>query len=178
MLKPIQGYENEYQVSDTGEVWSIRRNKCLKQATDKYGYRYVVLSVSGERKTLKTHRLVASAFIENPLDKPTVNHLNGNRSDNRVTNLEWATQKEQLRDPLTYRNIMLLSKTTDYYAMGSRCNFMRKHTAVYRGDVLVGIYPSLKEAATQTGANYSKASECANGHRKSTGGLRFEFQSM
>ena len=178
MWKPIQGYEDEYLISDRGEVWSVRNNKCLKQNTDKHGYRYVVFSVNSNRKTIKVHRLVASAFIENPLNKPTVNHLNGNRSDNRVTNLEWATHTEQLRDPLTYQNIIRLSKTTDYYAMGSICNFMRKQTAVYRGNVLVGIYPSLKDAATQNGANYSKASECANGHRKSTGGLRFEFQSM
>ena len=177
MWKPIPGYENEYLVSDEGEVWSIRRNKALKPNTDRYGYLYVVLSVCGKRKTLKIHRLVASAYIDNPLNKPTVNHLNGNRSDNRVSNLEWATPKEQVNDPLTYEKIVQSSKNTDYYAMGSICNFMRKQTAVYCGDVLIGIYPSLKEAAEQNGTNYPKASECANGHRKSVGGLKFEFYS-
>jgi hypothetical protein len=173
--KTIPGYEGYYLVSENGDVWSIRRGKKLRPTKDKHGYLYFVLSVNGNRKTMKAHRLVALAFIENPLNKPTINHLNGIRSDNRVSNLEWATQKEQANDPLTYANTVRLSKSTDYYAMGSKCNFMRKRTAVYRGEVLIGIYPSLKEAAAKNHANYSKASECANGSRKKTGGLRFEF---
>ena len=173
--KPITGYEDYYLISENGDVWSIRHNKKLRPTTDRYGYLYFVLSVNGTRKTMKAHRLVASAFIENPLSKPTVNHLNGIRTDNNVSNLEWATQKEQANDPLTYANTIRISKNTDYYAMGSKCNFMRKQTAVYRGNSLIGIYSSLKEAATKNNVNYSKASECANGFRKKIGGLRFEF---
>ena len=173
--KPILGYEDHYLVSENGDVWSVRRSKNLKPSTDKHGYLYFVFSVDGVRKTMKAHRLVALAFIENPLNKPTINHLNGIRSDNRVSNLEWATPKEQANDPLTYANTIRLSKSTDYYAMGSKCNFMRKRTAVYRNELLIGIYPSLKEAATKNHVNYSKASECANGFRKKTGGLKFEF---
>lgn len=100
----------EVGVSDTGDIYtfdhnSIRENgrvdnrkgKKLKSAYDRYGYKRVVLSSKGERHTYLVHRLVAKAYIPNPENKPTVNHINGKKDDNRVANLEWATQSEQRR---------------------------------------------------------------------------------
>lgn len=173
--KPVVGYESYYLVSENGDVWSIRRNKTLRPNTDKYGYLYFVLSVGGVRKTIKAHRLVAITFLENPQNKPTVNHKNGVRSDNCVTNLEWATVSEQLSDERTHKNILAVVKRTDYRKMGEMRNFGRKQTAVYKGDILLGVYPSLKEAVAQNGGSYSKASECTRGKRKTTGGLKFCF---
>lgn len=174
--KPVPGYEGYYLVSNNGEVWSIRRMQKLRSATDKYGYSYFVLCVGGARRTVKAHRLVALAFIDNPQSKPTVHHKNGIRNDNRVDNLEWATNREQLRDERTYQNLLMLANETDFRAMGAKRDFGRKRTAVYRGDKLLGTYPSLKEAVAQNGGNYTKASECAKGKRKTTGGLKFCFE--
>jgi len=173
--KPIQGYENEYMVSNRGDVWSVRRHRALKPNKDKYGYLYFVFSVDSVRRTVKAHRLVATAFIENTFNKPTVNHKNGIRHDNRVDNLEWATVKEQANDERTYKNMLAVSAKTDYRAMGQKRDFGRRRTAVYRGKTLVGIYESLMTAAKENGINYSKASECANGHRKNTGGMKVCF---
>jgi hypothetical protein len=82
--------EGLYEVSSTGLV---RRGSgtCLKTRLDRYGYQIVTLWVNGKALTRKVHRLVAIAFIENPLGLPTVNHLNGIKTDNNVSNLEWAT---------------------------------------------------------------------------------------
>lgn len=110
--RPIQGHKT-YFVNQIGEVYSKRSNKKLKPSKDKYGYLYYVISENYEKTTMKVHRIVAQAFIENPLNKPTVNHKNGNRSDNRVENLEWATHREQLTDVRTYQNIM--AKATKEY---------------------------------------------------------------
>ena len=145
--KAIPGYEEHYLVSENGEVWSVRRKRKLKPTTDKYGYLYFVLSVGGVRRTAKAHRLVAMAFIENPTNKPTVNHKNGVRTDNRAANLEWATPKEQIADAKSRDALPGVWSKTDYHAMGEKRNFGRKKTAVYLDGQLLGVYGSLKEAA-------------------------------
>lgn len=170
-MQPLFG--GLYFISDDGKLYSIRSGKFLKPAHDRYGYLYYVISINGKRMTLKAHRLVAKAFIPNPENKPTVNHRNGIRHDNRIANLEWATEKEQAHDPLTRANFLQVVADTDYRAMGAVRNFGRKKTAVYKDGELLGIYDSLKMAANAHHTNCAKASECANGNRKMTGGVQF-----
>jgi hypothetical protein len=95
--KDIKGYENLYQVSNFGNVKSLRNNITLKPNVKKNGYYRVSLSKNGKVKESNIHYLVASTFIENPESKPTVNHKDLNKLNNCVTNLEWATMKEQIR---------------------------------------------------------------------------------
>jgi hypothetical protein len=166
VFKPISGFEGFYSIGNAGSVRSERTGRLLKPATDKYGYLYYVLSVNSRRKTVKAHRLVASAFITNPENKPTVNHKNGIRYDNRVENLEWATHKEQTNDPLTRKNLSAAHDRTDYQAMGAIRNFGRREVTVTWEDGRSETYPSLLSAAQATGTNYSKLSEILNGRRK------------
>lgn len=90
-----------------------RKGRILKPSIDKYGYEKVTLTSGKVRKTFFVHRLVASAFLPNSSNKPTVNHINGNKRDNSVSNLEWATQAEQkahsIRTGLCIENIQALS---------------------------------------------------------------------
>lgn len=107
--KSIKGYEGLYMVSNLGRVKSlcgfngheyVKREKILnpyKQKAGKNYYRSVVkLSKDGSRKDFKVHRLVADAFIPNPELKSNINHIDGNPLNNRVDNLEWCTQKENI----------------------------------------------------------------------------------
>ena len=168
-------FDGLYKITEDGRLYSERSKKYLIPNTDKYGYLYFVVSINGERKTLKSHRLVAESFIPNPDSKPTVNHKNGIRTDNRIENLEWATTKEQSADAAKRQALPRLWANTDYRALGAKRNFGRRKTAVFIGDKMIGIYNSLMEAAKSNHANYAKASECANGKRKTTGGKRFCF---
>lgn len=84
MVRDVVGYEGYYKVSDDGKVWSCRREKYLKPKKSKAGYYRVSFSVHGSYKTFSIHRLVALAFIPNPLGKPTVNHKNEIKTDNRI----------------------------------------------------------------------------------------------
>lgn len=166
-------FDGFYSITDNGNLYSIRNRKYIKPRMDRYGYLYYVISINNVRKTVKAHRLVAMAYIPNPLNKPTVNHKNGIRHDNRIDNPEWATSKEQSADPLTTIKRKKVVAVTDYYAMGALRNFGRKKTAVYKGKVLSGVYESLKDAVKNYPAAIGRASLCANGKIKSAGGVRF-----
>ena len=92
--KDISGFEGIYQVSNRGNV---RRNGRIKsQAIDHGGYCTVSLSVQSKQRTMSVHRIVATAFIPNPDGKRTVNHKDGNKLNNSVENLEWATHSENI----------------------------------------------------------------------------------
>ena len=95
---PVQGFEGLYEVSDQGRVRSLKRattsGKILKPMTLWNGYQKVCLCKGNKKATKVVHRLVAIAFIDNPDNKPEVNHKNGVRDDNRAANLEWVTRSE------------------------------------------------------------------------------------
>ena len=170
-------FPDYYSVSEYGDVRSERNGKILKPATDKCGYHYYVLCVNGDRRTVKAHRLVAMAFIPNPYNKPTVNHINGVRTDNRVNNLEWATHKEQSNDPLTYSHKLADSKKRDYRAMGALRNFGRNPIKVWNifGEepIYVGEFPSQKAASEFTNVSPCQMSQCVSGQKGSCKGYVF-----
>jgi len=98
--KQIKGYEGRYLVSNYGRIksmpnksWSTER--ILKPVNQTYSF--IDLCKDGKVKKLTIHRIVANAFIDNPLNKPDVNHINGNKHDNRLENLEWVTKSENQR---------------------------------------------------------------------------------
>ncbi len=94
----IQGHPN-YLIYPDGRVYSKKRwrsKECwMKACKDIDGYKYVVLTTDGKQYNMKIHRLIAIHYIPNPDNKPTVDHINRIRDDNRIDNLRWATIKEQ-----------------------------------------------------------------------------------
>ncbi|RXU84513.1 hypothetical protein CYQ77_12745 [Enterococcus faecium] len=92
--RPIKGYEGLYEISNLGKIKSNFRQGSttdfLKISNNGNGYMMVRLCKNGKAKKYYLHRLLAQTFIDNPEDKPQVNHINENRSDNRLENLETA----------------------------------------------------------------------------------------
>lgn len=99
MRKDVVGYEGLYQIDTDGNVWSIGYGKelILKQALQNNRYFVVTLCKQKKHKSHTIHRLIAEAFIPNPENKPQVNHINGDKKDNRIENLEWVTASENIR---------------------------------------------------------------------------------
>ena len=107
--KDIEGYENLYQVSSEGRIKNLNyfktgKEKILKGGKYGSGYLKVKLFKDGKGKNYAIHRLVAQAFIENPDNKPQIDHINTDKTDNRVENLRWVTNKENMNNPITRQN--------------------------------------------------------------------------
>jgi hypothetical protein len=95
-MEKIKYFEN-YLISKDGDIYSNYTNKKLKCSSDKNGYLKIRLVNKSGRKTMFLHRLLAIQFIPNPLNKPFINHIDGNKYNNRLYNLEWCTHKENMK---------------------------------------------------------------------------------
>ena len=107
--KEIKGYEGLYEVSSEGRVKSTGKKKGIMRPGTSKGYLKVGLTKDGIRSMFRVHRLVAEAFIPNPDNKPEVDHINGDRKDNRVENLRWMTHKENNNNPVTLERRSVVS---------------------------------------------------------------------
>jgi len=97
--KLVTGYEGLYEVSNLGRVKSVKfkKHRLKTLYKNKKGYLYTYLYKNGVREYWRVHRLVATVFIPNPENKPTVNHIDEDKLNNKVSNLEWATYSEQMQ---------------------------------------------------------------------------------
>ena len=172
--RDIEGFEGLYQVSDQGRVKSLERKvkhwcggeriqkeRILKPGTDKGGYLIVNLCAGGKRKTLKVHRLVCGAFHENPENKPQVNHLNEDKTDNRAYNLEWATAKQNLNHGTHNDRV-------------AKANSKPVAQCTKEGE-LVKTWSSLTEIGKQTGFSIGNISQVANGKYKQAYGCIWKY---
>ena len=179
--KDIEGYEGLYQVSNKGRVKSLERmcetskdkskaqrnvkSKIMVQTLSKKNYPRVGLSKEGKYMVIVVHRLVAKAFVENPMNKKTVDHINTVRTDNRVENLRWLTQEEQFTKNAISKERMdnvrreNQKKVTEFHKKKVRC--------VTTGEE----FNSIKEASMKYNITDTNISRCCKGKYKHCGKL-------
>lgn len=159
--KSVVGFEEHYLVSDSGQIWSLRRHKALKPKIDRYGYEVVGLSANGKLHHRTIHRLVARAFIPNPNNLPTVNHINEDKTDNRVSNLEWASIADN--DNHGTRNERMAN---------TKCRLPVEQ--IFPDGTMVR-YKGVKDAYRKTGVNRCSIALCCKNIRKTAGGYKWRY---
>nr|DAU88802.1 MAG TPA: homing endonuclease [Caudoviricetes sp.] len=180
--KDIIGYEDYYQVSNKGNIRSkdrwyngdylknkpiiFRKGVDIKPIPNKYGYLTVCLKKHSKGKTIPVHKLVATAFIEKTISKTCIDHINGDRTDNRVENLRWVTIKENQNNPITKRRLSECKIGTKHHFYGKKLS--KEHSKkignsnrngkcsipiiqLELNGNFVNEYPSTNEAERQTG---------------------------
>lgn len=162
-----------YQVSNFARVRSNLSGEWVVLSTYKMnkGYLAVTLSINGKKKPHLVHRLVAEAFIPNPENKPQVNHKNGIRTDDCVSNLEWVSNEENQRHSWKY----LGRKNPHEGKFGSDSTFYKVVLQIKDGKI-IGRFNGAREAMRATGVNYKYISSCCHGKIKQTGGFSWVFE--
>lgn len=150
-----------YQVSNFGNIKNIKKNVLMSTYLKKNGYTVVKLSKEGKAFECKIHRLVATAFIDNPNNLPFVNHKDEIKSNNCFDNLEWC-------DSIYNNNYGTRSKR--------QSEKMKVSVKQYSlNNVFIQEYPSVKEAGENTNNNPDNISNCLSGRTKTSGGYIWQY---
>lgn len=176
--KDVVGYEGSYMVSSVGRIKSIDRitnnplqdncilkGRIMKQGANIHGYPNSCFCKNNIKKTKSIHRMVAQAFIPNPENKPQVNHIDGNKKNNRVNNLEWNTSSENL----LHAHRTGLKKNSDKQRQSARDTFSKKVINIVTGE----IFDSVKIAAEANGIKKKTLSCYFTGQNPNKTNLRY-----
>ena len=169
--KAIEGYEGLYEVSDMGNVKSLRKGRNLKPCNNGNGYMVINLRLNGKSKTTFVHRLVCGAFHGKHVEGLFVNHKNGVRDDNRVSNLEWVTQQENNAD-MVKRGTHQYDKAMFKFYWQKRERYVE---CLDRDGNPLAVFNSIKKASDSLGICYASIHKACNGARKKAGGFGWRY---
>ena len=155
-LFDIDGYEN-YKITKDGKVWS-KRSKIFLKLTLCNGYYFIHLRSNGKGKHISINRLVAQTFIPNPDNKPYVNHINCDKTDNRVENLEWVTQKENCK------------------AHDKQISHPRRVIQMDLDGNVIATFNSITEAGESIGKTRHAVNKVCIGKNKTAGGFKWKYE--
>lgn len=162
-----------YSVSNLGNVINNKTNRNMK-LNNKGGYYNISLKNNNCRKSLKVHRLVALAFIENPENKKTVNHKNKNKLDNTVKNLEWATMEDQSK----HKSIELIYKSNKNKLINRLDKITGEILQNYNSIEDAGIWAFENKLTSNSHNGRNAIGNCINGLSNSAYGFRWEFDKI
>ena len=176
LWKDIEGYEGLYQVSNTGKVRSLRyRNrdeiKELSLKPHSRGYLQIELHKDGMRKTFTVHRLVAKAFVEGYQEGKEVNHIDENKRNNTVDNLEWVSPSQNVLHSISHREVV---KTRNYPKFHARTDKQEVFQITLDGKI-VKRWKSSVEVKEKLGYSDWSIKQCCRHKRKTAYGYKWQY---
>lgn len=180
--KDIKGYESHYQVSNLGRIKSlyfknkygvIHREKILKTGFNKKYY-HVILSNEGETKMFYVHRLVAEAFIPNPENKPQINHIDGNKTNNNVNNLEWCTPSHNVKEAYKI-GLIKIKKGSDNYHFNKPSKRRKKVGQYDKNNNLIRIWDCAGLVEKELNISANNIRECCRNNRLKAGNYIWKY---
>lgn len=179
----VKGYEGIFKISNTGKLIRVKssvnmpNNNILKGEVTKFGYRQYHMKVKGVSRKLKAHRLVAEAFIPNPDNLPQVNHIDGDKLNNNVKNLEWCDQTHNNRHALAtgLREIDMQQVRNMHKTMARKQQ--RKVNQLDLDGNFIKQFDSINEAATYFWGHSSNIRRVCKGKGKTAFGYKWEYAS-
>lgn len=176
----IKGFEGLYQVSNMGNVKSIKKNeRIMKLQVNHKGYYCVNLHKNSIAYPRLVHRLVAEAFIPNTLNLPQVNHKDTNKKNNNIENLEWISNADNMRHAFANGCFVTTEKQREHARNNLKLIAERKKKGVEmytKEGVFLNAFNSLREAEKCTGVHNSKISMVCKGKRKRAGNYIWKYR--
>jgi hypothetical protein len=173
IFKPIKGFEGLYSISNLGRVKSHERKtyhplykeqlikeRILKLFPDRQDYLKVSLCKNGKLKTYLLHRFIAEAFIPNPENKPCINHIDGCKTNNKISNLEWCTVSEN-----NYHS----------YKLNLKKPLNKPVNQLDLNGTIIKRWESISDATNNLGICFSGVSGCLAGKKKTARGFKWQY---
>lgn len=172
--KDIVEYEGLYQVSNLGKVKSLfRYKKMLKGNVVSGGYIQIQLCKKGKATSYLIHRVVAFSFLNNPDNKPCVNHIDGNKTNNRHDNLEWVTYSEN--ELHSYHILGKKPNKSRLGVCGSLCYNSKSVLQISSSGDIIKKFESIGEVERTLGIRHSNVQMVLNGKRHTAGGYYWKL---
>lgn len=171
-------------MSNTGKIKSLRMTKnfgILKQQRTRDNYCFVNLYKNKQQKGYRVNRLVARAFIPNIKNLPEVNHIDGNKSNNSVENLEWITTRDNIIHSyrIGLRTVENNIKNLKNYTKRGKDNPLSKPIIQYdKKGKMISKYAGIREAGRTTGIYHQNIMRCLNGEGKTAGGFIWKYEEV
>ena len=157
-MRDIPGYEGLYAATEDGRIWSYRAKKFLKPVDNGKGYLCANLYKNGKGRRCYLHRLIAETYVPNPAGLPQVSHIDETRTNNCVSNLTWASQKDNSNMPLHKQRLSEKAKKNPVICLETQ-----------------EIFDSITEAAKVKNTYAGSIRYCCLGQRKTAGGLHWAY---
>ena len=171
--KDVVGYDGLYQVSNLGNIRNTKKNKLKKIFINEKGYCQTTLNKNGKLKQVRLHQLVAKAFIPNPNNYIEINHIDGNKLNNELSNLEWCSRKHNVIH--AYKTGLISKHQIEKTTIKMKEKNKKPIVQIANG-IVINEFESIQKASEMLKIHYSCILRVLKNKHKKTHGFVFRYK--